>query len=55
MRAPDGEPGRTAYADGAVRIEAPGETITVTPPFGLAHAREYEKELYAAELTASPV
>jgi hypothetical protein len=37
-----GEPGRTAYADGAVRIEAPGETITVRPPFGLAHAREYE-------------
>jgi peptide subunit release factor 1 (eRF1) len=37
-----GEPGRTAYADGAVRIAAPGETITVRPPFGLAHAREYE-------------
>ncbi len=37
-----GEPGRTAYADGAVRIELPGETIVVTPPFGLAHAREYE-------------
>ena len=39
----EGEPGRTAYADGAVRIEAPGETITVRPPFGLVHAREYEK------------
>jgi peptide subunit release factor 1 (eRF1) len=39
----EGEPGRTAYADGAVRIEAPGETISVRPPFGLAHAREYEK------------
>ena len=39
----EGEPGRTAYADGAVRIEAPGETITVRPPFGLAHAREYER------------
>jgi peptide subunit release factor 1 (eRF1) len=26
-----------------VRIEAPGETITVRPPFGLAHARDYEK------------
>jgi hypothetical protein len=37
-----GEPGRAVYADGAVRIEVPGETITVTPPFGLAHAREYE-------------
>lgn len=39
----EGEPGRTVYADGSVRIEAPGETITVTPPFGLAHAREYER------------
>ena len=39
----EGEPGRTVYADGAVRIEAPGETITVRPPFGLAHAREYER------------
>jgi peptide subunit release factor 1 (eRF1) len=39
----EGEPGRTAYAEGGVRIEAPGETITVRPPFGLAHAREYEK------------
>jgi hypothetical protein len=39
----EGEPGRTAYADGAVRIEAPGETIVVRPPFGLAHAREYER------------
>ena len=38
-----GEPGRTVYAEGAARIEAPGETITVRPPFGLAHAREYEK------------
>jgi peptide subunit release factor 1 (eRF1) len=38
----EGEPGRTAYAEGAVRIELPGETITVRPPFGLAHAREYE-------------
>jgi hypothetical protein len=37
-----GEPGRTVYAEGAVRIEAPGETITVRPPFGLAHAREYD-------------
>ena len=38
----EGESGRTAYADDAVRIEVPGETITVRPPFGLAHAREYE-------------
>jgi hypothetical protein len=38
----EGEPGRTTYADGAVRIEAAGEIITVRPPFGLPHAGEYE-------------
>jgi hypothetical protein len=38
----EGEPGRTIYADGAVRIETAGETITVRPPFGLPHAGEYE-------------
>src|SRR6187401_434032 len=37
-----GRPGRTTYADGAVRIETADETITVRPPFGLAHARVYE-------------
>ena len=35
-------PGRTTYADGAARIETAEETITVRPPFGLAHARVYE-------------
>jgi Actinobacteria/chloroflexi VLRF1 release factor len=38
-----GGPGRAVYADSAARIELPAETITVTPPFGLAHAREYER------------
>jgi hypothetical protein len=38
----EGEPGRTIYADGAARIEAVGEVITVRPPFGLAHEGEYE-------------
>jgi Actinobacteria/chloroflexi VLRF1 release factor len=38
----EGEPGRTTYADGAVRIEAAREQITVRPPFGLGHAGEYE-------------
>jgi peptide subunit release factor 1 (eRF1) len=38
-----GLPGRTTYAEGAARIEAPHETITVRPPFGLAHARVYER------------
>jgi peptide subunit release factor 1 (eRF1) len=37
-----GQPGRTVYADGAARIETAEETITVHPPFGLAHARVYE-------------
>jgi peptide subunit release factor 1 (eRF1) len=35
--------GRVVYADGAARIETPDETITVRPPFGLAHAREYKR------------
>ena len=35
--------GRTTYADGAARIETGDETITVRPPFGLAHARVYER------------
>ncbi len=38
-----GRPGRTVYADGAARIETAEETITVRPPFGLAHARVYAK------------
>src|SRR2546423_15667810 len=37
------EEGRVVYADGAARIEAQQETITVRPPFGLAHARVYEE------------
>jgi hypothetical protein len=37
-----GQPGRTTYADGAARIETAEETITVRPPFGLAHVRVYE-------------
>jgi hypothetical protein len=38
----EGEPGGTAYADGAVQIETAGELITVRPPFGLEHEGEYE-------------
>jgi peptide subunit release factor 1 (eRF1) len=37
-----GLPGRTTYADGSARIETEQETITVRPPFGLAHARVHE-------------
>src|SRR5690349_3678836 len=38
-----GSAGRTTYADGAARIETANETITVRPPFGLAHARVYNR------------
>ena len=38
-----GLPGRTTYSQGAARIETADETITVRPPFGLAHARVYER------------
>jgi hypothetical protein len=38
----EGQPGRTTYADGAVRIETAGEVITVLPPFGLAYKGEHE-------------
>ena len=37
-----GEPGRTTYADGEVRIDSAGELIVVRPPFGLAHEGSYE-------------
>src|SRR5436309_15831078 len=35
--------GRVVYAERAARIETPDETITVRPPFGLAHARVYKR------------
>jgi Actinobacteria/chloroflexi VLRF1 release factor len=37
-----GEPGRTIYTGGLVSIELPDETLTVRPPFGLAHEGSYE-------------
>jgi hypothetical protein len=37
------EPGRTTYAGGSARIETADETLTVTPPFGLGHARSYDR------------
>jgi VLRF1 release factor-like protein len=50
-----GEPGRTTYAGGAVVIEAPDETITVRPPFGLTHEAGYDtvelEPLFAALAT----
>ena len=38
----EGEPGRTSCANGVARIELPGETIVVRPPFGLPHEHEYD-------------
>src|ERR671923_2252194 len=38
----EGGPGRTTYADGAVRIELPDEVVVVRPTFGLAHEQEYD-------------
>jgi hypothetical protein len=38
----EGEPGRTIYAGGAVRIDRPGETLVARPPFGLDHEAEYD-------------
>ena len=38
-----GEPGRTSYAGGSARIETADETLTVTPPFGLAHEGKYDR------------
>jgi peptide subunit release factor 1 (eRF1) len=35
--------GRTVYSGAAVRIETAAETITVQPPFGLAHEGVYER------------
>ena len=37
-----GQSGRTVYADCTAQIEAPDETITIRPPFGLPHEAEYE-------------
>jgi hypothetical protein len=38
-----GQAGRTTYGGGAARIETAAETITVRPPFGLAHEGVYDR------------
>ena len=48
----EGKEGRTRYADGVARIEVPTETIVVRPPFGLAHAGEYDSVVLAPLLEA---
>ena len=42
LRALEGSPARTVYADGRVRIELDEAVLTVTPSFGLEHEGEYE-------------
>ena len=40
----EGAPGRTTYAEDAVRIEPDeGESLLVRPPFGLKHTGEYDR------------
>ena len=48
----EGDPGRSLYRDGSARLELVGETITVTPPFGLEHDGEYERVLVEPLLDA---
>src|SRR5919198_2072441 len=38
----EGEPAKTTYAQGAVTIELPAETLTIRPAFGLAHEGAYD-------------
>jgi hypothetical protein len=37
-----GSPGRTLYRNGSGRFELDEATLTITPPFGLAHEGEYD-------------
>jgi hypothetical protein len=39
----EGTPGRASYRDGSARLELADATLTVSPPFGLAHEAEYEQ------------
>ena len=48
----EGEPGRTSYANGVARIELPGETIVVRPPFGLSREQKYDTVRLAPLLEA---
>jgi hypothetical protein len=62
LAALEGAPGRTIYREGRARFELPGRTLTVTPPFGLAHVGEHDGvvagpllEALAAEPTVAAV
>jgi hypothetical protein len=39
----EGREGRTFYADGSARLELPGETLVVRPPFGLDEEGAYDR------------
>lgn len=42
LAALEGEPGRTIYAAGTVRVEHADDTLLVRPPFGITHEAEYD-------------
>jgi hypothetical protein len=48
----EGSVGRTCYRGGSTRLELGGETLTVTPPFGLGHEGDYERMVVAPLLKA---
>ncbi|MDQ3066586.1 MAG: hypothetical protein M3R12_05465 [Actinomycetota bacterium] len=57
LRLLEGEPARTVYCDGQVRMELEDTVLTVTPPFGLEHEGEYpvvRAEPVLAALAAEP-
>src|SRR4051794_2989067 len=39
----EGSAGRSHYAAESVRFALPDETVTIAPPFGLAHEGEYDR------------
>ena len=47
-----GHEGRASYRSGSARIELGGETLTVTPPFGLAHEGDYARVVVGPLLEA---
>jgi hypothetical protein len=48
----EGTPGRASYHDGSARLELAAGTLTVWPPFGLAHEAEYEQVIVGPLLEA---
>ena len=48
----EGQAGRAAYRAGSAQLEFGGVTMTVTPPFGLAHEGEYEEVVVGPLLEA---